>query len=97
LKLITLTKYAQYCYLKELETPSHWHSGNDNDCEGVYRQADRELILWQPLWAQFNIIVDPDGGSDENCLYIHLAGDANAGKWADDDCTTSHRYICERE
>merc|ERR1719309_1134579 len=70
-----------------------WHSGNDIEREGVYRQADGEPILWSPLWAPGD---NPDGATRENCLGVSLAGDAIAGKWADLPCTGGYRYICER-
>merc|ERR1712002_902098 len=46
-----------YCLLDYAQSQSlgddtwWWHSGNDIEREGVYRQADRELILWTPIWA----------------------------------------------
>merc|ERR1711936_164873 len=71
-----------------------WHSGNDIEYEGVYRQADGELILWiGPLWAGPD---DPNQGTKANCLGVHLLGDDRAGKWYDEPCTAPHPYICER-
>merc|ERR1719431_1774717 len=34
-----------------------WHSGNDIEREGVYRQADGQPILWTHIWYANN----PDG------------------------------------
>merc|ERR1712151_218789 len=70
-----------------------WHSGNDIEWEGVYRQADGNLLTWQPLWANGN---NPDQGREANCLGVYLLGDKNAGKWFDDPCTNDISYICER-
>merc|ERR1712142_369273 len=75
-----------------------WHSGNDMEREGVYRQADRELILWTPFWlGRGNSVTEPDGGTAENCLCVDLTGDVNAGKWADEPCAKERYYVCERE
>ena len=64
---------------------------------GVYRQADGEPILWNPLWAAFEGTIDqPNGGTAENCLAVHLLGNVDAGKWFDHFCTAPYHYICER-
>merc|ERR1711862_778346 len=86
-----------YCLLDYAQsqgmTVTYWyHSGNDIEREGVYRQADGEPILWTPLWKSG----EPNGGTRDNCLLVHLLGDGNAGKWWDDRCTTGRHYICER-
>merc|ERR1719206_482634 len=86
-----------YCLLDYAQsqgmTVQYWyHSGNDIEREGVYRQADGEPILWTPLWASPN----PDHGTGGNCLMVRLVGDANAGKWWDDPCNSPRQYICER-
>merc|ERR1711862_330477 len=87
-----------YCLLDYAQSQSlgdwWWHSGNDIEREGVYRQADRELILWTPFWAGWaNYVTDPDGGTAQNCLNVHLDGDTAAGKWADAPCTQELYYI----
>merc|ERR1712098_380543 len=81
---------------QSLEEDWWWHSGNDIEREGVYRQADRELILWTPFWFG-GLGWGPDGGTAENCLEVHLSGDKYAGKWADTSCTNERYYICEGE
>jgi len=90
-----------YCLLDYAQSQDkdigYWHSGNDIEREGVYRQADRELIIWKPLWGQWGGNINPDGGADENCLGVSLTGNNNAGKWFDQVCTNSYYYICERE
>ena len=60
--------------------------------QGVWEQYDGQLILWTPYWAPD----DPNGGTGQNCGAVGLRKDAYAGKWADDPCTNSHYYICER-
>merc|ERR1712142_1354391 len=77
-----------YCLLDYAQSQSlegvWWHSGNDIEREGVYRQADRGLILWTPFWASWpNAVTEPDGGTAANCLCVHLSGDYHAGKWGD--------------
>merc|ERR1711970_460934 len=81
-----------YAQSQEMTVDWWYHSGNDIEREGVYRQADGEPILWSPMWGSG----DPNGGTGSNCLLVRLLGDGNAGKWADDPCTTARRYICER-
>merc|ERR1712055_1268681 len=81
-----------YAQSQGMPSPGWWHSGNDIEREGVYRQADGEPILWSPLWGSG----EPNGGAAENCLEVHLVGDADAGKWNDVSCTTAKHYICER-
>merc|ERR1719341_2724102 len=83
-------------YAHAQDVPSvlgYWHSGNDIESEGVYRQGDGELLAWQPLWYNG---VEPSGGTAQNCLGVHLATDANSGKWWDDPCNNVFNYICER-
>merc|ERR1712154_214299 len=56
-----LLEYAQ----KQGVTEAYWwHSGNDIEWEGVYRQADGNLLTWQPLWLGKN----PNEGRRANCL-----------------------------
>merc|ERR1712154_251753 len=84
-----LLEYAQ----KQGVTESNWwHSGNDIEWEGVFRQADGNLLPWQPLWPGNN----PDQGRSANCLGVCLLGDDFAGKWFDNPCTNNLNYICER-
>merc|ERR1712142_162671 len=72
-----------------------WHSGNDIEREGVYRQADRELISWTPFWlGEANSVTEPDGGTASNCLMVWLSDGYRAGKWSDDPCTKERYYIC---
>merc|ERR1711872_1014936 len=87
-----------YAQSQSLEDGWWWHSGNDIECEGVWRQADRELILWTPFWlGEANRITEPAGGTAENCLNVNLGGGSYAGKWGDVTCTIGRHYICERE
>merc|ERR1712098_795247 len=94
-----------YCLLDYAQSQSlgearglWWHSGNDIQREGVYRQADRELILWTPFWyGSANSATDPNGGTTENCLGVVLTGSEFAGKWFDEACTNERYYICERK
>merc|ERR1711955_154032 len=83
-----------YCLLDYAQrqgmTADFWyHSGNDIEREGVWRQADGEPILWTPLWYSGH----PDGGTGANCILIRLIGDQNAGKWWDTSCYTERQYI----
>merc|ERR1711872_408555 len=88
-----------YAQSQSLEDDWYWHSGNDIEREGVWRQADRELILWTPFWAGYanGVITEPNGGTAANCLVVYLGGDYRAGKWGDTACTNERYYICERE
>merc|ERR1712080_497750 len=89
-----------YCILrhahdKALPQAAYWTSGNDIDDEGVYpynRHGD--LVLWSPIWQATE---NPNGGKSENCLFVLLSTDKQAGKWGDDDCNYPHRYICQRK
>merc|ERR1719470_202820 len=67
------------------DTNFYWHSGNDIESEGVYRQGDGQLLDWQPLWYAGD---DPNQGTAANCLGVWLATDANSGKWWDNTCST---------
>merc|ERR1711872_456552 len=93
-----------YCLLDYAQSQSlgdgswWWHSGNDIEREGVYRQADRELISWTPFWVGYaNAVTEPNGGTSENCLIVNLNDDKYAGKWQDISCNVQHYYICEKE
>merc|ERR1719153_408769 len=83
-----LLEYAQ----KQGISAWFWHSGNDIEFEGVWRQAEGEFISWTPFWGtQYG---QPDGGSAANCLGVNLNGGVDAGRWGDEPCTKGHRYIC---
>merc|ERR1712025_301733 len=82
-----------YAQSQSLEDEWWWHSGNDIEREGVYRQADRELILWTPFWlGRGNSDTEPNEGTAANCLMVCLFGNYWAGKWADNSCTNEHYY-----
>merc|ERR1719147_253829 len=85
-----------YAQSQEMKVDYWWHSGNDLENEGVYKQADGGLILWTPIWARRagSGADEPDSGTSQNCLMVHLLGDIYAGKWWNDPCTTAHYYIC---
>merc|ERR1719187_1038256 len=90
-----LLDYAQSQSLEE----TWWHSGNDIEREGVYRQADMELILWSPIWwggVKDPMGPDPNGGTSENCLNVNTFASNAAGKWGDWPCSTELKFICER-
>merc|ERR1712037_476997 len=95
LQIDSLTE--NYCILdyahKQGKTNTWWHSGNDIDSEGVFRQADGELIVWTPPFWGYN---EPNGGTGENCLVVCLDSNEYAGKWWDAPCTLNYHYICER-
>merc|ERR1719153_494447 len=97
-KLVQINNMAEnYCLLEYAQKQDmnvndwFWHSGNDIEFEGVYRQADGGLILWQPLWWG-----NEPAGMGEDCLCVRLWGDNDAGRWIDNVCTNPHHYICER-
>jgi len=75
-----------------------WHSANDIQSEGVWRQYDGTLIDWTPWWQGLVYIngVDPNGGERENCAAFILDTGSSSGQWFDAVCTASYRYICER-
>merc|ERR1719312_1075617 len=86
-----------YAQSQGMTVDAWWHSGNDIEREGVYRQANGEPILWNPLWSAHKGTEDqPNGGTAENCLAVHLLGNVDAGKWFDHFCAAPYHYICER-
>merc|ERR1712179_481393 len=89
----------EYAQSQGLSAAGWWHSGNDIQSEGVYRQANGEFILWTPMWSDWlghEPEHEPNQGREANCLGITISNDAYAGKWWDEICTTAHPYICER-
>jgi len=82
----------EYVNGQEMEGTYYWHSGNDIDSEGVYKQADGEYISWQPIWHAGA----PEGSTEENCLGVFLGTYAYSGQWTDGPCTAGLPYICER-
>merc|ERR1712004_845079 len=75
----------------------YWHSANDEESEGVWRQADGTLLSWSPWWyATKDKQGAPNGGKDENCAVVHLTDDTYAGQWWDGSCTSAYHYVCER-
>merc|ERR1712109_28884 len=40
-----------------------WHSANDKESEGVWRQADGTMLSWSPWWGASQL----NGGKAENC------------------------------
>merc|ERR1712018_937555 len=77
-----------FCLLEYAQTEGlpfgwYWHSGNDIVSEGVWRQYDKQMIVWGP-W------VYRTGGRGENCFVIGLFEDVNAGDWGDDLCPKGH-------
>merc|ERR1711872_979526 len=86
-----------YAHKTEGISTYYWHSANDILSEGVWRQYDEKLISWTPWWRTHagNYAADPDGGKAQNCAGIYLTEDGFAGRWFDDPCESSYRYICE--
>eukprot|EP00092_Neocalanus_flemingeri_P072184 GFUD01088813.1.p1 GENE.GFUD01088813.1~~GFUD01088813.1.p1 ORF type:complete len:154 (+),score=23.23 GFUD01088813.1:82-543(+) len=82
----------EYAHIQEITVAFWWHSGNDLDSEGVYRQFDGKLLQWQPIWYSD----DPNGSTGQNCLAVGLDVSAYSGKWIDNGCTNLYNYICER-
>jgi len=82
-----------YAHTAGLPKSWYWHSSNDIESEGVWRQFnDGELISWTPWWQASQ----PDGGQAANCGKVHFSEDRYAGKWGDEACSSALRYICER-
>merc|ERR1712047_187143 len=51
----------------------YWHSANDKESEGVWRQADGTLLSWSPWWVAYKDSQGaPDGGKNENCADVVL-------------------------
>merc|ERR1711936_1187115 len=68
----------------------YWHSANDRESEGVWRQADGTLLSWAPWWvAQKGYQGTPNGGKADNCAYNHLDESTYAGQWGDYPCTSA--------
>merc|ERR1712080_184118 len=82
----------QFSHAQGIKQDWYWHSGNDIMSEGVWRQWDGEMIVWQPTWDSS----DPNGGTAQNCLIVSYHENAYAGKWADTLCTPLRHYVCER-
>merc|ERR1712013_27579 len=76
---------------------AHWHSANDKESEGVWRQADGTLLSWSPWWAAVKDSQGaPKGGKAENCAYVHLDESVYAGQWYDTPCARALHFVCER-
>merc|ERR1712012_242796 len=74
-----------------------WHSANDKESEGVWRQADGTMLSWSPWWgARKDSQGEPAGGKNENCAVVSLTDGNEAGQWWDQPCTTAFHYGCER-
>eukprot|EP00091_Calanus_sinicus_P002611 TRINITY_DN12694_c0_g1_i3.p1 TRINITY_DN12694_c0_g1~~TRINITY_DN12694_c0_g1_i3.p1 ORF type:complete len:160 (-),score=14.56 TRINITY_DN12694_c0_g1_i3:8-487(-) len=82
----------EYAHSQEITEPNWWHSGNDIDSEGVYRQADGEYVQWVPSWYGD----DPNSGTAGNCLGVRLDTSQYSGKWWDEPCNNNHHYVCEK-
>merc|ERR1712012_554654 len=90
-----------FCLLDYAHTMGYneifWHSANDKESEGVWRQADGTLLSWSPWWsASKDYQGAPNGGKTENCAFVHLDESTYAGQWQDALCTNEHYYVCER-
>merc|ERR1711971_1356057 len=81
-----------YAHTAGLAASWYWHSSNDIESEGVWKQYDGGLISWSPWWIDNN----PAGGKTKNCGDVHLAEDEFAGRWGSATCSDAHYYICER-
>merc|ERR1712004_277970 len=73
----------------------YWHSANDIESEGVWRQWNGTLLSWTPWWAQI-VYSEPNGGEAENCGGVSLRVGEWAGKWWSNPCSEGYRYICEK-
>merc|ERR1711908_87841 len=82
-----------YAHTAGLPNGLYWHSSNDIESEGVWRQYDGGLISWTPWWnSKYN---DPEGGNAANCGVVFLYDNSDAGKWGDDACLLhANYYIC---
>merc|ERR1712002_653523 len=90
-----------FCLLDYAHTMGYngevWHSANDKDSEGVWRQADGSLLSWSPWWyVPKDLQGSPEGGKAENCAIVSLDESSYAGQWYDWPCTHAFHYICER-
>merc|ERR1712156_1330107 len=75
----------------------YWHSANDKESEGVWRQADGTLLSGSPWWyVPKDQQGSPNGGKAENCAVVSLDESNYAGQWYDWPCTNAFHYICER-
>merc|ERR1712047_140567 len=76
---------------------AYWHSANDKESEGVWRQADGTLLSWSPWWAALKDAQgNPNGGKAANCAAVSLTDGTFSGQWFDGACTHAYHYICER-
>merc|ERR1711962_1654901 len=90
-----------FCLLDYANRMGHgnwlWHSANDKESEGLWRQADGTLLSWSPWWAALKGDQgEPNGGKAENCAYVYLDEGTVAGQWFDATCTEAKYYVCER-
>merc|ERR1719153_733925 len=74
-----------FCLLDYSHTMGHhaefWHSANDKESEGVWRQADGTMLSWSPWWyAGKDWQGEPQGGKAENCAAVHLDETTYAGQ-----------------
>merc|ERR1719153_349316 len=73
----------------------YWHSANDKESEGVWRQADGTLLSWSPWWVTYKDVQgEPAGGKAQNCAGVYLNDDGMAGQWWDEPCTNARHYVC---
>merc|ERR1712192_346868 len=83
-----------YAHTAGLPADWYWHSSNDIESEGVWKQYDGGFISWTPWWRSDTN--DPSGGKAENCALVKLSENGFAGRWGDNSCSDVFRYICER-
>merc|ERR1711962_867786 len=90
-----------FCLLDYAHTMGYntwlWHSANDKESEGVWRQANGTLLSWSPWWITGkDFDGEPNGGTAANCANVKLDESSWAGQWSDSACTNANHYVCER-
>merc|ERR1712192_302694 len=81
-----------YAHTAGLPSADYFHSSNDIESEGVWRQFDGGFLSWTPWWGPGGF---PTGGKAKNCVVVSLSDGDYAGIWGAAICSNPHRYICE--
>ena len=87
----------------DLRDSSFWIGIHDKYTEGSFvYQSNNQSIAFQH-WGSFNNGLGPQPnniGGDQNCVEIHgkhVEWNGPKGSWNDDKCSSSQRFICEKE
>lgn len=63
-----------------------WIGLNDIAVEGTFEWSSGDPVVYTN-WSS----AEPNGGASSDCVHLK----ASRGTWADHNCTTAMRYVCE--